>query len=128
VIITRDGKPATVLLAPKDEDDLERLILARTPRFQAMLAKSRESMKAGRTTMNLNSSDVYVFIPTPTRSDAMKNSASANLRACAIEAVVSVQRRSVERGTDKISMAEIDAEIKTVRKQRARDSWTMRSR
>ena len=28
VIITRNGKPAAVLLAPRDNDDLERLVLA----------------------------------------------------------------------------------------------------
>jgi len=48
VIITRNGKPAAVLLAPKDEDDLERLILAHSPRFQMLLEKSRQSLKAGR--------------------------------------------------------------------------------
>ena len=29
VIITRNGKAVAVLIAPKDEDDLERLVLAR---------------------------------------------------------------------------------------------------
>jgi len=35
VIITRNGKAVAVLLAPVDDDDLESLILARSPRFQA---------------------------------------------------------------------------------------------
>lgn len=48
VIITRNGKPAAVLLAPRDEADLERLVLAHSPRFQALLEKSRRSLKAGR--------------------------------------------------------------------------------
>jgi prevent-host-death family protein len=48
VIITRNGKAATVLLAPKDSDDLERLILAHSRRFQSLLAKSRSSVKAGK--------------------------------------------------------------------------------
>ena len=48
VIITRNGKPAAVLLAPRDEADLERLVLAYSPRFQALLEKSRQSLKAGR--------------------------------------------------------------------------------
>ena len=48
VIITRNGKPAAVLLAPLDEDDLDRLILARSRRFQALLEKSRQSIQAGK--------------------------------------------------------------------------------
>ena len=48
IVITRNGKAVAVLLAPLDDDDLERLILARSPRFQALLKKSRESIKAGK--------------------------------------------------------------------------------
>jgi prevent-host-death family protein len=48
VIITRNGKAVAVLLTPKNEEDLEGLILARPPRFQALLEKSRQSIKAGR--------------------------------------------------------------------------------
>jgi prevent-host-death family protein len=48
VIITRNGKPVAVLLAPRDEEDLERLVLAHSPRFLALLEKSRASVEAGR--------------------------------------------------------------------------------
>ena len=48
VVITRNGKVAAILLAPKDEEDLERLILAHSRRFQALLEKSRRSIKAGK--------------------------------------------------------------------------------
>ena len=48
VVITRNGKAVAVLVAPADDDDLERLILARSPRFQALLDKSRQSIKAGK--------------------------------------------------------------------------------
>jgi prevent-host-death family protein len=48
VIITRNGKAAAVLLAPKNNDDLERLILAHSRRFQSLLNKSRRSIKAGK--------------------------------------------------------------------------------
>lgn len=48
VIITRNGKAVAVIIAPVDDDDLESLILARSPRFQALLEKSRESIKAGK--------------------------------------------------------------------------------
>jgi prevent-host-death family protein len=41
VIVTRNGKPVAVLLAVTDEDELERLVLAHSPKFQAILDKSR---------------------------------------------------------------------------------------
>ncbi len=45
IIITRNGKAAAVLLVPYDEDDLERLMLGRSPRFQALLNRSRQSIE-----------------------------------------------------------------------------------
>ena len=48
VVITRNGKAVAILLAPVDDDDLERLLLARSPRFQSLLAKSRASIRAGK--------------------------------------------------------------------------------
>jgi antitoxin (DNA-binding transcriptional repressor) of toxin-antitoxin stability system len=50
----------------------------------------------------------------------LEESLSAFRQARAVEAVASLQRRSVEMGNDKITMDEIDAEIKAVRKKRAR--------
>ena len=47
IVITRNGKAVALLLAPTDNEDLENLVLARSPRFQALLAKSRESIQAG---------------------------------------------------------------------------------
>jgi prevent-host-death family protein len=48
VVITRNGKAVAVLLAPVDDNDLESLLLARSPRFQALLDKSRQSLQAGK--------------------------------------------------------------------------------
>ncbi len=48
LIITKNGRPVGVLIAPEDEGDLERLVLARSPQFQALLAKSRRSIAEGR--------------------------------------------------------------------------------
>jgi len=48
VIITRNGKAVAVLLAPMDDEDLEQLVLSRSPRFRALLNKSRQSIKAGK--------------------------------------------------------------------------------
>ncbi|MCI0638241.1 MAG: type II toxin-antitoxin system Phd/YefM family antitoxin [Gemmataceae bacterium] len=48
IVITRNGKPAAVLLAPRDDDDLERILLGRSPRFQSMLNRSRRSIQEGK--------------------------------------------------------------------------------
>jgi prevent-host-death family protein len=48
VVITRNGKAAAVLLVPLDDDDLECLMLGRSPRFQALLDRSRQSIKDGK--------------------------------------------------------------------------------
>ena len=50
----------------------------------------------------------------------LEASLSAFRQARTVEAVASLQRRSVQMGNDKISMDEIDAEIKAVRKKRTR--------
>lgn len=48
VVITRNGRPVAILLAPVDDDDLEGLLLTRSPRFQALLEKSRRSIRSGK--------------------------------------------------------------------------------
>jgi prevent-host-death family protein len=53
LVITRNGKPVAVLLAPANEDDLDRLMLSRSPRFQALLAKSRRSITAGKVCLGM---------------------------------------------------------------------------
>jgi prevent-host-death family protein len=47
VVITRNGKAVAVLVSPVDDDDVESLVLARSPRLQRLLKKSR-SIAAGR--------------------------------------------------------------------------------
>ena len=46
VIVTRNGKAVAVLLAVTNEDELERLVLAHSPEFQALLDKSRRRIEA----------------------------------------------------------------------------------
>ena len=48
VVITRNGKAVAVLLAPVDDDDLERLLLSRSPRFRTLVRRSRASIQAGK--------------------------------------------------------------------------------
>jgi prevent-host-death family protein len=47
VVITRNGKAVAVLVAPEDEDDLERILLSRSHRLQAILEESRASLAKG---------------------------------------------------------------------------------
>jgi antitoxin (DNA-binding transcriptional repressor) of toxin-antitoxin stability system len=50
----------------------------------------------------------------------LEESLAAFRQARAVEAVASLQRRSIEQGTDRISLDQINAEIKAVRKKRTR--------
>jgi prevent-host-death family protein len=45
VVVTRHGKPVAVLLSIENEEELERLILAYTPRFQGILEAAREQIR-----------------------------------------------------------------------------------
>ena len=46
VIVTRNGKAVAVILAVTDDDELERLVLAHSPKFQAMLGAARQRIEA----------------------------------------------------------------------------------
>jgi prevent-host-death family protein len=45
VVITKNGKPVAVLLGVTDEDEIERLTLAYSPKFQAILAQGRQQIQ-----------------------------------------------------------------------------------
>ncbi len=47
VVVTRNGKPVAVVLAVTDEDELERLMMAHSPRLQALLEAARQRIQAG---------------------------------------------------------------------------------
>lgn len=47
VVVTRNGKPVGVLLAMSDEEEIERLMLAYSPKFQAVLAVAKEQIRRG---------------------------------------------------------------------------------
>ncbi|MFI5460383.1 MAG: type II toxin-antitoxin system Phd/YefM family antitoxin [Isosphaerales bacterium] len=46
VIVTRNGKAVAVLLGVTDDDELERLVLAHSRKFQSLLDKSRRQIEA----------------------------------------------------------------------------------
>jgi prevent-host-death family protein len=45
VVVTRNGKAVAVLIAVTDDDELERLLLAHSRKFQALLDKSRRQVE-----------------------------------------------------------------------------------
>ena len=47
VVVTRSGKPVGVLLAIDDEEELERLVLAYSPRLRVLLEAARQRIRAG---------------------------------------------------------------------------------
>jgi prevent-host-death family protein len=48
VVITKNGSVAAVLLAVTDDDELERLLLAHSPKLRRILRKSAKSIRAGQ--------------------------------------------------------------------------------
>jgi hypothetical protein len=44
-VVTRHGKPVAVLLSIEDEEELERLVLAYTPKFQGILEAGRKQIR-----------------------------------------------------------------------------------
>ncbi len=45
IIVTRNGKPVAVLLSIADEEELERLVLAYSPKFQNILQEARQQIR-----------------------------------------------------------------------------------
>jgi prevent-host-death family protein len=45
VVVTRNGRPAAVLLSVEDEDELERLAMAYSPKLQKILTLARQQIK-----------------------------------------------------------------------------------
>ena len=47
VVVTKNGKAVAVLLAVEDDEEIERLLFAYSPKFQAILQQGRDQIKAG---------------------------------------------------------------------------------
>ena len=48
VVVTRNGKPVGVLVSLEDEEELERLLLAYSPRLQKILLAGRSQIQSTR--------------------------------------------------------------------------------
>jgi prevent-host-death family protein len=47
VVVTRNGKAVAVIVGVQDEDEIERLLMAYSPRLQAVLEASRTQIREG---------------------------------------------------------------------------------
>jgi prevent-host-death family protein len=48
VVVTRNGKPVAVLVGVQDEEEIERLLMAYSPRLRAILDRSRRQIAEGQ--------------------------------------------------------------------------------
>jgi len=70
VVVTRNGKAVAVLLSVTDDDELERLLLAHSPKFQAILDKSRRQIDE---TGGIPHEQFWRGVAAETRKPAVKN-------------------------------------------------------
>jgi antitoxin (DNA-binding transcriptional repressor) of toxin-antitoxin stability system len=47
-VVTRNGKPVALLTPIREDDDLDRLLLAHDPQFVRLLERARERVRTGR--------------------------------------------------------------------------------
>jgi prevent-host-death family protein len=48
VVVTKNGKPIAMLLSVTNEDEIERMILAYSPKFQGMLQVAEQQIREGK--------------------------------------------------------------------------------
>ena len=48
IVVTKNGKPVALLLAVHDEDEIERMVLAYSPKFHSILQTAEKQIRAGK--------------------------------------------------------------------------------
>lgn len=48
VVVTRNGRPVAVIVGVQDEEEIERLLMAYSPRLRAILEQSRQQIRDGQ--------------------------------------------------------------------------------
>jgi len=48
VVVTKNGKPVAMLLSIKDEDEIERMMLAHSPKLQSILDLAEQQIREGK--------------------------------------------------------------------------------
>jgi prevent-host-death family protein len=59
VVVTRNGRAVAVIVAVQDDEEVERLLLAYSPRLQAILEASRQQIREGEV---LNHEDFWAEV------------------------------------------------------------------
>ncbi len=75
VVVTRNGKPVALLLGVSDEDDLERLLLAHSPRLRAILDAARQRIRQGA---GIRHEEFWEDLESPPKSKAKKRRRKAS--------------------------------------------------
>ena len=63
VVVTKNGKPVAMLLSVTDEDEIERMLLAYSPKFQSILDLAEQQIREGK---GINHEDFWREIETET--------------------------------------------------------------
>jgi prevent-host-death family protein len=48
IVVTKNGKPVALLLAVHDEDEIERMVLAYSPKLQRILQAAEKQVRTGK--------------------------------------------------------------------------------
>lgn len=48
IVVTKNGKPVALLLSVSDDEEIERLILAYSPKFQGLLDLAEQQIREGK--------------------------------------------------------------------------------
>jgi len=48
VVVTKNGRPVAMLLSITDEDEIERMVLAHSPKFQSILNVAEQQIREGK--------------------------------------------------------------------------------
>jgi prevent-host-death family protein len=48
VVVTRNGRPVAVIVGVQDEEEIERLLMAYSPKLRAILERSRQQFRNGQ--------------------------------------------------------------------------------
>jgi prevent-host-death family protein len=48
VVVTKNGKPVALLLSVKDEEEIERLLLAYSPKFKSIMQVAERQVREGK--------------------------------------------------------------------------------
>lgn len=48
IVVTKNGRPVAILLSVTDEDEIERMLLAHSPKFQSILDVAEQQIREGK--------------------------------------------------------------------------------